>query len=86
MAINTHIKQPNEILFALETSTLVFIECFEEVQILMNYSCHLQCMEKECIIINMLMASRSSDSSNITSNLSAEFSKVFVLTQNYYFM
>lgn len=42
--------------------------------------------EQKHIIINMLMISRSSDSSNITSNLSAEISKVFVLTQNYYFM
>lgn len=83
LAINTHIKQPNEIRFALETSTLVFIKCFVEVQILINYSCLQQCRKKVMFYNKSVVVARSSDGNSITYNWIAQ---VFRFpSQNRYF-
>lgn len=85
LAINTHIKQPNEIRFALETSTLVFIKCFVEVQILINYSCLQQWRKKkQCSIIGVLWLQ---DLLMVIISPTIELHRVFRFpTQNQYLM
>lgn len=82
LTINTHIKQPNEIRFALETSTPVFIKYSAEVQILINYSCLLQFRKKKwCTIIIVSMVAGSSDGNDITySSIAYGFSLKIIIS------